>query len=161
RRGIKPSDLVKVGDVGGVKIIKFDRETGKLSLSLKQTMADPWANVGERYGAGWQGAGGGGKGGRFGGVLRGARSRGGMLPVSEMSYTRVKHPSDIVKEGDTLRLVVISVDPVNRKIGFSLKQAGPDPWKSADERYPKETVVTGTVTRVVDFGAFVEVETGL
>jgi ribosomal protein S1 len=66
-----------------------------------------------------------------------------------------------VKEGDTLRLVVIAMDPVNKKLSFSLKQAGPDPWKSVEERYPKDTLVTGTVTRTVDFGAFVELEPGL
>jgi small subunit ribosomal protein S1 len=161
RRGIKPGDLVKVGDVVDVKIVKFDRETGKLSLSLKQTMADPWANAGERYAVGSQVTGRVSKVENFGAFIEVEEGLEGLLPVSEMSYTRVKHPSDIVKEGDTLRLVVISSDPVNRKISFSLKQAGPDPWKSADERYPKETVVSGTVTRVVDFGAFVEIETGL
>ena len=54
----------------------------------------------------------------------------GLLPVSEMSYQRIKHPSDMVKEGDTVKLVVLSVDPVARRMSFSLKQAGPDPWIS-------------------------------
>jgi small subunit ribosomal protein S1 len=161
RRGIKPSDLVKMGDVVDVKIIKFDRETGKLSLSLKQTMADPWANAAERYPVGAQITGRVSKVENFGAFIEVEEGLEGLLPVSEMSYTRVKHPSDVVKEGDTLRLVVLSCDPANRKISFSLKQAGPDPWKTAAERYPKESVVNGTVTRVVDFGAFVEVETGL
>ena len=78
-----------------------------------------------------------------------------------MSYTRIKHPSDIVKEGDTIRLVVINLDPLNKKISFSLKQAGPDPWKTVGERYATDMVVTGHVTRIVDFGAFVELEPGL
>jgi small subunit ribosomal protein S1 len=161
RRGIKPSDLVKVGDVVDVKIIKFDRETGKLSLSLKQTMADPWANASERYPVGAQITGRVSKVENFGAFIEVEEGLEGLLPVSELSYTRVKHPSDIVKEGDTLRLVVLSSDPANRKISFSLKQAGPDPWKTAAERYTTDTIVTGTVTRVVDFGAFVEVETGV
>jgi small subunit ribosomal protein S1 len=78
-----------------------------------------------------------------------------------MSYQRIKHPSDLVKEGDTLKLVVLSVDPAARKMSFSLKQAGPDPWKTVSERYATDMTVTGTVTRVVDFGAFVELEAGL
>src|SRR5690606_19712281 len=79
---------------------------------------------------------------------------------SEMSWQRIRHPSDVVKEGDTLRLVVLQLDPAARRISFSLKQAGPDPWKEAD-KYTPNSIVPGTVTRVVDFGAFVELEPGL
>ncbi len=64
-------------------------------------------------------------------------------------------------DSGTLRLVVISVDPNAKRMSFSLKQAGPDPWKSAAERYATDMVVPGTVTRIVDFGAFVELEPGL
>jgi len=78
-----------------------------------------------------------------------------------MSYQRIRHPSDLVKEGDTLKLVVLSVDPANRKISFSLKQAGPDPWKTVNDRYAVDMVVDGTITRTADFGAFVELEPGL
>src|SRR5439155_9757397 len=70
-------------------------------------------------------------------------------------------PSDVVKVGDTLKLVVLSVDPAARRISFSLKQAGPDPWSTVTDKYAVETNVTGRVTRVVDFGAFVELEPGL
>jgi ribosomal protein S1 len=85
----------------------------------------------------------------------------GLLPVSEMSWQRIRHPNDVVKEGDTHRLVVIAIDPARAKLTFSLKQAGPDPWKDAKDRYALDMVVSGTVTRVVDFGAFIEVEAGL
>src|SRR5678809_1634875 len=63
--------------------------------------------------------------------------------------------------GDTVKLVVISVDPAARKMSFSLKQAGPDPWKTVSEKYATDMVTSGTVTRTVDFGAFVELEPGL
>jgi ribosomal protein S1 len=85
----------------------------------------------------------------------------GLLPVSEMSWQRIRHPSDVVKEGDTIKLVVISLDPGQRRMSLSLKQAGPDPWSSVAERYAVDMVVPGRVTRVVDFGAFVELEPGL
>ena len=85
----------------------------------------------------------------------------GLLPVSEMSWQRIRHPADVVKVGDTIKLVVIGIDPTGRKLTFSLKQAGPNPWASAKEKYPVDSVVTGNVTRVVDFGAFVELEPGL
>jgi small subunit ribosomal protein S1 len=161
RRGTKPGDVVKVGDVVDVKIIKFDRDTNKLGLSLKQTMPDPWVNAAERYAVGSSVTGRVSKVESFGAFIEVEEGIEGLLPVSEMSYTRIKHPSDVVKEGDTLRLVVIASDPVNKKMSFSLKQAGPDPWKAAAEKYPKDTVANGTVTRVVDFGAFVELEPGL
>jgi ribosomal protein S1 len=67
----------------------------------------------------------------------------------------------VVRESDTVRLVVLSVDPSQRRISFSLKQAGPDPWKSVHERYATHTIVSGTVTRLADFGALVELEPGL
>lgn len=161
KRGVKPSDVVKVGDLVDVKIIKFDRETGKLSLSLKQTGPNPWEHAAERYSVGSQVTGRVSKVESFGAFIEVEEGVEGLLPVSEISYTRVKHPSDILKEGDTLRLVVLSMDPVNKKLSFSLKQAGPDPWKTATERYATDMVVSGTVTRIVDFGAFVELEVGL
>jgi ribosomal protein S1 len=67
----------------------------------------------------------------------------------------------VVKEGDTVKLVVISVDPSQRRMSFSLKQAGPDPWKTVKERYAVGMSVSGQVTRTTDFGAFVELEPGL
>lgn len=161
KRGIKPSDVVKPGDVVDVKILKFDRNTGKLSLSLKQLGPDPWEHAAERYSVGAQVTGRVAKVESFGAFIEVEQGIEGLLPVSELSYTRVKHPSDIVKEGDTLRLVVLSMDPVAKKLSFSLKQAGPDPWKTVSERYATDMVVSGTVTRVVDFGAFVELEAGL
>jgi ribosomal protein S1 len=78
-----------------------------------------------------------------------------------MSWQRIRHPSDVVKVGDTIKLVVISVDPAARRMSFSLKQAGPDPWSTVKERYAQDMVVDGKVTRLVDFGAFVELEAGL
>jgi ribosomal protein S1 len=78
-----------------------------------------------------------------------------------MSYARVKSAVEFLKEGDTLRLVVLSIDPVARRLSFSLKQAGPDPWASVRERYTTDSMIPGVVTRVVDFGAFVEIEPGL
>src|SRR5262249_33766086 len=120
-----------------------------------------WVTAPERYGVGSQVTGRVSKVESFGAFVEVEEGIEGLLPVSELSYTRVKHPSEIVKEGDTLRLVVISMDPANKRISFSLKQAGPDPWKTAGERYSTDMIVSGTVTRVVDFGAFVEIETGL
>ncbi len=163
RRGRHPSEFVKVGDMVEVKVLKIDKATGKLSLSLKSAMADPWTGVETKYPVGTAIT------GRitripqegFGAFIEVEEGLEGLLPVSEISWQRIRHPSDVVKEGDTVRLVVLALDPAQRKLTFSLKQAGPDPWKEVKDRYALDMVVNGHVTRVVDFGAFVELEPGL
>lgn len=161
RRGVKPSEFVKEGDVVDVKILKIDPEVGKISLSLKQAMPDPWTGMEARYAVGTLVTGRVAKVEAFGAFIEIEEGIEGLLPVSEMSYQRIRHPSDVVKTGDTIKLTVIRLDPAAKKLTFSLKAAGPDPWKEAKEKYPVNAVITGKVTRAVDFGAFVEVEPGL
>lgn len=161
RRGRKPSEFVKNGDLVEVKVLKIDPNTGKISLSLKAAGADPWEGAETRYAVGTAITGRVVKVESFGAFIEIEEGFEGLLPVSEMSWQRIRHPNDVVKEGDTIKLVVISLDPSARKATFSLKQAGPDPWKEATEKYAVGSVVTGTVTRPVDFGAFVELEPGL
>jgi small subunit ribosomal protein S1 len=156
------TEFVKVGDVMDVKITRIDKETGKLSLSLKQALGtDPWAEAGTKYATGTEITGRITKVESFGAFVEVEEGMEGLLPVSEISYQRIRHPSDVVKEGDTVKLVVLSVDPSQRRISFSLKQAGPDPWKTVGDRYAVGMTVNGTVTRLADFGAFVELEAGL
>jgi small subunit ribosomal protein S1 len=161
KRGRHPSEFVKVGDLVDAKIIKLDKETGKMSLSLKQAMPDPWVNIETRYPVGTTLTGRVTRVEPFGAFVEVEDGVEGLLPVSEISWQRIRHPSDVVKDGDTIKLVVISLDPAQKRMSFSLKQAGPDPWAQAKEKYAVDTVVTGKVTRVVDFGAFVELEPGL
>jgi small subunit ribosomal protein S1 len=156
------TEFVKVGDVLDVKIIRIDPETGKLSLSLKQALGtDPWADAATKYAVGTEITGRVVKVESFGAFIEVEEGMDGLLPVSEMSWQRIRHPSDVVKDGDTVRLVVISIDPSQRRISFSLKQAGPDPWKTVKDKYAVGMSITGNVTRTADFGAFVEVEPGL
>jgi small subunit ribosomal protein S1 len=161
RRGHKPSEFVKEGDIVQVKIIRIDKDTGKLSLSLKQTLADPWIGAENTYAVGALVTGRVSKIADFGAFVEAEEGIEGLLPISEMSWQRIKHPSDVVKEGETLRLVILSIDVANHKISFSLKQAGPNPWSTVNERYATDMLVSGTVTRTADFGAFVELEPGL
>lgn len=161
RRGVKPSDFVKEGDVVDVKILKIDPATGKIGLSLKQAMPDPWGGIENRYSTGTAVTGRVAKVENFGAFIEVEEGIEGLLPVSEMSWQRIRHPSDVVKVGDTLKLTVLRLDPAARKLSFSLKAAGPDPWAGAAEKYPPNSVVTGKVTRAVDFGAFIELEPGI
>jgi small subunit ribosomal protein S1 len=156
------AEFVKVGDVLDVKVVKIDPATGKISLSLKQAWGtDPWADVETKYAVGTPVTGRVTKVENFGAFVEIEEGIEGLLPVSELSWQRIRHPGDVVKEGDTLKLVVLSIDPTQKRISFSLKQAGPDPWSTVNDRYATDMVVTGHVTRVVDFGAFVELEPGL
>jgi small subunit ribosomal protein S1 len=161
RRVRNPAEVVKVGDVVDVKIVKIDRETGKIGLSLKQAMADPWTDVANRYAVGNAVTGRVARVEGFGAFLEVEEGIEGLLPVSEISWQRIRHPSDVLKEGDTVKVVVLSLDPAQRRMSFSIKQAGGDPWAGAEDRYPTDSVVVGKVTRVADFGAFVELEAGL
>jgi small subunit ribosomal protein S1 len=162
RRVRNPGEVVKAGDVVDVKILKIDRETGKLSLSLKQARGvDPWNDAAAKYAVGSAITGRVTKLESFGAFIEVEEGVEGLLPISEMSHRRIRSVDEVVKEGDTIRLVVLSVDPIQRRISFSLKQAGPDPWATIHEKYATDSVVSGTIARVVDFGAFVELEAGV
>jgi len=156
-----PSDIVKVGDEVDVKILKVDKASGKMSLSIRQGMPDPWAEVETKYAVGNQVTGRVMRVENFGAFVELEPGVEGLLPVSELSWQRVRSPKEVVNVDDMTKLVVIALDPAQRKLTLSLKQAGPDPWSDAAEKYTKDSIVTGKVTRTVDFGAFVELEPGL
>lgn len=161
RRGVKASDVVNVGDLVDVKITKFDKETGKISLSLKQLMADPWAGAESKYPVGMPVTGRVARIEKFGAFIEVEEGLEGLLPVSELSWQRVNSVGEVLKVDEIIKLTVIAIDPSARKLTFSLKQAGPDPWKTAAEKYHKYDTTQGKVMRIVDFGVFVELEPGL
>jgi small subunit ribosomal protein S1 len=143
RRVRNVSELVKVGDVLDVKIMKIDREAGKISLSLKQARGvDPWSTAAERYAIGAQLTGRVTKIEPFGAFIEVEEGIEGLLPISEMSNQRIKHPSDICKVGDTIRLMVLSIDPVARRLSFSHRQA----WKE-EEAAAAETEAAAPVKK--------------
>ena len=161
KRVAKASDVLNVGDIVDVKVIKLDKTTGKVTLSLKQAMPDPWLGADMKYPAGSMLTGLVIRLETFGAFIQVEEGVEALLPISEMSYTRIKQVSDILKVGDTAKLMVLTVDPVAHKMSLSLKQAGVDPWKTVEERYATDMVVTGKVTRLAEFGAFVELESGI
>ena len=157
-----PSEIVKVNDEIEVKILKFDKEKSRISLGRKQLLADPWAGVPDRFPAGTHikakvvGV------TDYGAFVQLEPGVEGLIHVSEMSWSRrVKHPSKIVKVGDEVEVVVLEVKPDAQRISLGLKQALPDPWQAAAERFPVGTVISGRVRSLTDFGAFIEVDEGL
>lgn len=158
----KPEEVVKVGDDVEVKIIKLQRDKEKVSLSLKQATANPWTTVAERYQPGSKASGRIVRMQNFGAFVELEPGVEALLPVSELSWTRrVRHPSEIVKEGDVIEVSVLSVDQEKQRMSLSLKAMKDDPWASVADRYPSGGKVKGKVARTTEFGAFVELEEGI
>lgn len=157
-----PSDLVKVGDEIDVVVLKFDRETERVSLGTKQLTEDPWSHVPERYPVGSRVTGRVTNVTDYGAFLELEEGVEGLVHVSEMSWSKkVKNPSKVVSPGDTVEAVVSDVNRDARRISLSLKDTLPDPWDSVVEKYAIGSRVTGKVRNLTDFGAFVEIEEGV
>ncbi len=157
-----PSEVVHPGDEITVKVLKFDREKERISLGLKQVLPDPWENVAERYPVNSRVVGRVVSITDYGAFVELEPGVEGLIHVSEMTWSRrMKHPSKVVKVGDELEAVVLAVQPRERRISLGLKQLEPDPWTTVESRYSVGSVVEGRVRKLVDFGAFVEIEEGI
>jgi small subunit ribosomal protein S1 len=157
-----PRDLVNVGDEIQVKVLKFDKEKQRVSLGFKQLTPDPWLDASERYPVGAH------VHGRvlsvtdYGSFVELEQGIEGLVHLSEMTWSkRLKHPSKLVKPGDEVDTVVLSVNPADRRISLGMKQLLENPWEHLTERYPAGTVVEGRVRNLTDFGAFIEIEDGI
>ena len=157
-----PSDLVKVGDEIDVVVLKFDRETERVSLGTKQLTEDPWAHVPGRYPAGSRVSGRVTNVTDYGAFVELEEGVEGLVHVSEMSWSKkVKNPSKLVSPGDQVEAIVSDVNPDARRISLSLKDTLPDPWESVLQKYAIGSRVHGKVRNLTDFGAFVEIEEGV
>jgi small subunit ribosomal protein S1 len=158
----KPADVVKPGDSLQVKILKVNRETHKISLGVKQLTADPWTLAAEKYKAGDRVRGVVSRLTDFGAFVELDPGVDGLIHLSEMSWSKkVRKPSDVLKPGDQVEAVVLTVNIPEHRIGLGLKQALGDPWEEAPNKYPVDAVVEGTVTSLQKFGAFVDLGDGI
>jgi small subunit ribosomal protein S1 len=158
----KPEEIVKVGDEIEAKIIKINKEKKKISLSLKETLADPWTTVSAKYAVGGKLTGRVVRIQDFGAFVEIEPGVDGLIPLSEMSWTkRVRTPNEVVKEGDMVEVAIIGVDAEKKRISLSLKQTATDPWLVIAERYPIGSTIKGKVARTADFGAFINLEDGI
>ncbi|MEY3037540.1 MAG: hypothetical protein RL143_107 [Pseudomonadota bacterium] len=151
-----PSEMLNPGDEISVKIIKFDKENGRISLGLKQLSEDPWEAIKNRYPAGTRAN---AKVtnltdyGCFASLEDGVE---GLVHVSEMSWTNKNiHPSKIVQLGDAVEVMVLDVDEERRRISLGIKQCTANPWASFSEQYAAGDKVSGTIKTITDFGIFV------
>jgi small subunit ribosomal protein S1 len=157
-----PRDLVNVGDEIQVKVLKFDKEKQRVSLGFKQLTPDPWLDASERYPVGARVKGRVLSVTDYGAFVELEQGIEGLVHLSEMTWSkRLKHPSKLVKPGDEVETVVLSVNPADRRISLGMKQLLENPWENLTERYPAGTIVEGRVRNLTDFGAFIEIEDGI
>src|SRR5205823_10898919 len=158
-----PSELVQIGDQIEVQVLNINKEKQEISLGIKQVQPNPWDKVAEKYPPGTQ----------ITGVVRNLTNYGafieieegidGLLHVSDMSWVRkVGHPSEVVQKGEKVKCVVLNVDQERKRIALGLKQMNNDPWEGdIPGRYHPGEVKKGKVTKLTNFGVFVELEPGL
>ncbi len=158
KRVINLKDNFAIGDIVEAKVISIDKDSHRISLSIKQLEANPWLEAERKYPVG----------AKISGKVRGFTDYGcfieledsleGMIHVSDMSWTkRVAHPQDILKKGHKIEVVVLAVDPENRRISLGLKQAQPNPWPEIASRLATGTVVEAEVVSITEFGVFVKI----
>jgi small subunit ribosomal protein S1 len=157
-----PSDVMKVGDTVDVVILKIEKENKKVSLGLKQLLANPWDELRARCP----------EGSVVEGVVKNVTDFGvfidiggeidGLIHISDLSWNqRVKHPSEVVKKGDRTQVKVLKISQELQKFSLGIKQLTPDPWTTVGARYKKGDRIRGHVSRIADFGVFVELAEGI
>lgn len=162
RRIAHPSEVLAIGDVIEALVLSADSKTQKISLGIKQMEANPWLKVAQRYPVASKVKGKIRTLTDFGAFVELEEGIDGLIHISDMSWTkRINHPDDILKKGQKIEAVVLSVDADNRKIALGLKQLSADPWPEIVKRFPIGLEVEGVITKVANFGAFVELEENL
>ena len=162
RRLGHPTEVVAIGDVVEIVVLSIDTAKHKISLGMRQVEANPWTLVKEKYPVGT----------RITGRIRNLTDYGafmeveegidGLIHVSDLSWERrVNHPSEVLKKGDRVEAVVLSISPSDKRIGLGIKQLHGDPWSTVAEDYKVGQVISGTVVKTVSFGAFVALEGGI
>ncbi len=157
-----PRDLVNVGDEIQVKVLKFDKDKQRVSLGFKQLTPDPWLDATERYPIGAQVRGRVLSVTDYGAFIELEQGIEGLVHVSEMTWSkRMKHPSKMVKPGDEVDTLILSVNPNDRRISLGMKQLQDNPWEQLEDKYPTGAIIEGRVRNLTDFGAFIEIEDGI
>ena len=157
-----PADIVQVGQTVTVQVLKIDLENNRISLGMKQTLPDPWDSVEAKYSSGSVVTGTVTKLESFGAFVELEPGLEGLIPISEMTWSgRPRHAGEVVQVGQTVQPLVLQIDAAQRRISLSLKQAQANPWAGAAGKFPAGTELTGKVTRIAEFGAFVELVAGV
>ena len=157
-----PREMVTLGQDLELKVLSFDKENQKVSLGLKQLVPDPWQDITARFP----------EGSRHNGKVTNLVDYGafvelepgveGLVHISEMSWTRkLRHPSQMVRQGDEVEVVILGVDPEKKRISLGMKQIKPNPWELVGEKYPEGTILEGVIKNITEFGMFIGIEDGI
>jgi small subunit ribosomal protein S1 len=162
RRVDKPSDLLARGQEIEAQVLKVDPEKQRISLGLKQLQPHPWEGIAQRYKVGERVEGSVTRLADFGAFVELEPGVEGLIHISEMSWARkFRKASDVVKPGERVQVVILGLNPDERRISLGLKQALGDPWDEVPQRFPAGSVVEGPVTSITKFGAFVQLVEGV
>jgi len=157
-----PSEVVKKGDEVEAIVLAVQKEEGKISLGIKQMEKNPWEDVEEKYPPGTTVKGEVRNLTNYGAFVELEPGVEGLIHISDLSWIKkVSHPSEVLKKGDTVEAVVLSVDKESKKITLGVKQLSSNPWESIEKTTPVNSIVKGKVIKTTAFGAFVELENGL
>jgi small subunit ribosomal protein S1 len=161
-RVASPHDVVQIDQELEVYVLKVDKEKEKIALSLKHKTPSPWANVETKYPVGSRHTGEVVNVMSYGAFVKLEPGIEGLVHISEMSWTkRINHPNEVVQTGDQVEVQVLNINKDKQEVSLGLKQTQPDPWEKVAERYPPNTVITGVVRNLTNYGAFIEVEEGI
>lgn len=157
-----PKEMVALGDELELKVLNFDKDGQKVSLGLKQLVPDPWEDISGKYP----------EGAKFTGKVTNLADYGafveleagveGLVHISEMSWTRkLRHPSQMVRVGDEVEVIVLGVDQEKKRISLGMKQVKPNPWDVVAEKFPEGTILEGQIKNITEFGVFIGIEDGI
>lgn len=162
KRVARASDVLNVGDEVQVVVLSVDVENQKIALGIRQTQANPWDTVQDRFPVGSKVKGRVRNFTAYGAFVELEEGIDGMIHVSDMSWTRkINHPSECLQKGQEVEAVVLDVNAKEQRISLGLKQAQTDPWSEIATKYAVGSVVKGKVSKIASFGAFVELEDGV
>jgi small subunit ribosomal protein S1 len=157
-----PSKILNVADTVEAMVLGVDPAARRISLGLKQVESNPWHELAEKYPIGTKIKGKVRNLTEFGAFVEVEEDIDGLIHISDMSWSkRVKHPSEVLKKGDVVEAMVLSIDAENQRLSLGLKQLATDIWDDFFSRHQVGTIVEGKVTRMTNFGAFVELDEGI
>ena len=159
KRIVRPADVLSVGQVVEASVLGVNKEEQKISLGLRQLESNPWDEISSKYPPGTVVKGKVRNMTAYGAFVEIEEGIDGMIHVSDMSWTRkINQPSEMLKKGDEVEATVIDIDKQNQRISLGIKQLDNDPWKDIDTKYKIGDLVTGKVTKLASFGAFVQLK---
>jgi small subunit ribosomal protein S1 len=157
-----PSEMVQIDQEVEVQVLHIDREREKIALGMKQRTASPWAKVADKYPVGTVCKGTVVNVMSYGAFVKLEDGVEGLVHISEMSWTkRVSHPSELVKPGDEVEVVVLAINKEKQEISLGMKQTQQNPWEKVAADYPPGAIVKGVVRNLTNYGAFIEIDDGI